>query len=96
MKKLGFGQHLLLLVLPALLSAQAVGAQTVQGQLVEEGTGSPIAGALVLLLNEDGKTAARVLTDEGGRFLIRAPAPGLYRLRADRIGFRSAQSRDEF
>lgn len=74
------------------LSAQAAGAQTVRGRLIEEGTDSPIPGALIVLLGEEGKTVGQVLTGEDGRFLVAAPAPGRYRVRADRIGYQSASS----
>jgi hypothetical protein len=70
-------------------------AQTVRGVLREEGTGGPIGGAFIVLLDEDGGRPGRdigTLTDDDGRFQLRAPEPGRYRLRAERIGFKSTLS----
>ena len=72
--------------------AQPGTAQTVQGQLVETGTDLPVEGALVLLLTEGGEEAGGYLTNQAGRFLIRAPGPGTYTLRAERIGYETITS----
>ncbi len=81
-----------LVLLALLLAVPALSAQAVGGWLREEGTGRPIEGAVVVLLDEAGVQRAGTLTDAGGRFSLRAPAPGRYRLRAERIGFRSTLS----
>jgi hypothetical protein len=60
--------------------------------LVDRGTGQPIEGAFVALLDSAGLEVGRVLTSPGGTFLLRAPAPGTYRLRSKRIGFRPSES----
>lgn len=78
---------LVLLLLPAGLRAQAV-----HGSLREQGDGRPIGGAVVVLLDAAGTQLSGTLTDEAGRFLLGAPAPGAFRLRAERIGFRSVFS----
>jgi hypothetical protein len=62
--------------------------QAVRGQLVDRANGSGVAGAFVVLLDAQDREVARVLTDDRGRFLLRAPAPGTYRLQSKRIGFR--------
>ncbi|HEX5726811.1 MAG TPA: carboxypeptidase-like regulatory domain-containing protein [Longimicrobiaceae bacterium] len=82
----------LVLLAAALLLPLAVRAQSVEGTLVEEGTGRPVQGALVTLLGAGGEALARDLTDAAGRFTLRAPAAGEYRVRADRIGFGSTTS----
>lgn len=66
-------------------------AQTVRGTVTDPESGEPLWGAVVVLLEgAEGETrAAGAIADEGGRYLVRAPAPGTYRLRAERIGFRS-------
>jgi hypothetical protein len=66
-------------------------AQAVRGVLVERGTGTPIRGALVVLL-EDGARVGAGMTGRDGRFRVRAPRAGTYTLRADRVGFRSTTS----
>lgn len=78
-----------LLLAPAALSP--LHAQTVRGTVSDPDSAEPLWGAVVLLLEGPaGETrAAGTITDEGGRYLIRVPEPGVYRLRAERIGFRS-------
>ena len=75
-----------LLTALVLLSAASAGAQTVELRLKEETTGAPIAGAIVRLLGEKGPVA-QGLSNETGRLVLRAPAPGSYRLKVDRIGW---------
>lgn len=77
----------LLAALPAGLAAQAV-----RGRMLEAGTGIPVPGALIELRAGADSTVDRVLTDEGGRFTVRAPAAGTYVLHAERIGFRDWDS----
>jgi hypothetical protein len=79
----------------ALLAVQSAFAQTVRGVLVEEGTRAPIEGGFVVLVDEHGRTldeGVGALSDASGRFVLRAPGPGRYRLRAERIGFESTLS----
>jgi hypothetical protein len=67
-------------------------AQSVRGTLVEEGSGSPIPAAFVVLQDTAGQALSSTLTSVRGTWLLRAPAPGTYRLRADRIGYSSFES----
>ena len=79
----------------ALLTIQSALAQTVRGVLVEEGTRAPIEGGFVVLADEHGRGlggGVGALSDASGRFVLRAPGPGRYRLRAERIGFESTLS----
>jgi hypothetical protein len=76
----------LLISLPARAAAQAV-----RGTVVD-GAGSPVPGALVALVGEDGRVAGEVLADGGGRFLVRATVPGRFTLRARRVGYRTSSS----
>lgn len=78
-----------LLILPY---AGPLAAQTVHGRLVEEATGQPISGAIVVLLDGNARQVAGVLSNDAGGFIVRAPSPGAYRLRADRIGYASTLS----
>jgi hypothetical protein len=50
-------------------------------------TGVPVGEGFVVLLDERDREVARSLTSTDGRFLLRAPAPGTYRLRSERIGY---------
>jgi len=63
-------------------------AQAVRGVLVERGSGRPVRGGFVVLLDDSNAEVVRALTDDAGRFLIRAPQAGQYRLQSKRIGFR--------
>ena len=89
MRPIPFPRILALLAL--LLAARPLAAQTVQGELVDAAR-RPLGGAMVVLLDADGKVRGRVLTDEAGRFTLRAPGAGSYRLRAERIGFQATES----
>jgi len=67
-------------------------AQTVQGQLLDRETLQPVEGALAVLLEEDGTEQDGYLTNTSGRFILRAPRPGVYRVRTDRIGYETTTS----
>jgi hypothetical protein len=81
-------------ILPALLLllATELSAQSVRGRLIDGAARQPIQGALVLLLDESGRQMAGSLSGDGGDFVINAPVPGRYRVRAQRIGFEDASS----
>jgi len=75
----------------AALLVLVVGATTAEAQFVEvrlrdETTRELVSGAIVRLLSDTGAVVVG-LTDEQGRITLRAPGPGSYRIRADRIGF---------
>jgi hypothetical protein len=67
--------------------AQPACAQIIHGQVVDGSTQAPIQGAFVILLDSVGTQRSAVLSGEGGRFVLRVPAPGSYVLRAERIGY---------
>jgi hypothetical protein len=73
-------------------AAGRVDAQTLRGQVVEEGTGTAIAGALVLLISPDGEEEASAVSGASGAYVIRVPAPGEWSLRVERIGFASSNA----
>jgi protocatechuate 3,4-dioxygenase beta subunit len=81
------------LLLPALLllAPYAAQAQVVRGQLLNGETGLPLEGAMIVLQGSGGELGA-VMSNATGRFLIQAPVPGSYTLRADRIGHASTTS----
>ncbi|MFL5381784.1 MAG: carboxypeptidase regulatory-like domain-containing protein [Longimicrobiaceae bacterium] len=83
-----------LLLLASLLAAlpAALAAQAVSGTVVDAQSGAPLPGALVSLVSSDGQARARALSDDAGRFSLRAPATGRYQLRAERIGYAAATS----
>lgn len=73
-----------------LLLAPPLAAQAVRGTLVSTPGGDPVPGALVTLLDADGGTVDGRLSDAGGRFELRAQVPGEYRVRAERVGYATA------
>lgn len=66
-----------------LVAPFATQAQTIRGQLVEDGTGSAIPDAPVILIDEANIVRASAVSDADGRFSLRAPGPGTYSLRVD-------------
>ncbi len=82
--------RLTLLVLLLLLPLPLQG-QVVRGQLLSGENGLPLEGAMVVLVGPSGEVGT-VLTNAAGRFLIPAPEPGTYTIRADRIGHASTTS----
>lgn len=72
-----------------LLSQGALDAQAVVGRVVDERDGRPLRGAFLRLADSTGAPRAADFTDTEGRFRLRAPGAGSYRLQVERIGFRS-------
>lgn len=79
----------------AALMAMAAGeasSQTLRGRVLEEDTGVPVSGAMVVLTDSSGEPAGRGLSDNLGSFLLEAPRAGTYAIQADRIGYASVLS----
>ena len=71
----------------------AISGQVVLGRLVEAGQGNAVGGAMAVLEDRSGRGRAQALTRTGtGLFQLDAPAPGEYRVRADRIGYATTYS----
>jgi Carboxypeptidase regulatory-like domain len=62
--------------------------QVVRGSALEDESGRPIESGVVTLLAANDQPVRAVLTDSLGNFGLRAPGPGAYRLRFERLGFR--------
>lgn len=74
-----------------LTAVSQLGAQTIRGKLIDQYTGQPVPGATVTLVTpQNAPVGSTVKTGNDGAFSIRAPAPGVYRLRADLPGYLSA------
>src|SRR5438132_4323519 len=66
-----------------------VWAQAIRGRVLSRAVEIPVSGAVVLLLDTAQVwTQARALANERGEFTLQAPAPGVYRISALRLGFR--------
>ena len=74
------------------LCSPVLGAQTVRGTVTDRATAATLPGVVVLLVDNAGMVVARTLSDASGTYLMAAPAPGQYRVRTMRIGFRPATS----
>lgn len=72
-----------------LLATHVAHAQTIRGTVRSRAGDLGVPGAIVLLIDSAATTTyARTLSGDRGEYLLRAPAPGRYALRALRIGFR--------
>ncbi|MGH7555303.1 MAG: carboxypeptidase-like regulatory domain-containing protein, partial [Longimicrobiales bacterium] len=83
----------LVFVAGALALPGAAHAQTLRGQVVEQGSLAPVVAAQIVLIDSAGRQAGTVLTNEQGQFVLRAPSAGHYTFRADMIGRKSGVSR---
>lgn len=69
-----------------LLLCSAALAQSVEGVLRAQGSGHPVAGALVSLESAAGAESGAALSDSAGQYRVAAPVAGTYRLRVQRVG----------
>lgn len=79
----------LLAVLCSCLCPVVAASQVVRGVVVEETSGRPVPGVVVVLLDSAGKRLGGVLAGDDGSYALRAQGPGRYGIRAERIGFRA-------
>jgi len=77
-----------------LLGASDLTAQELRGRLLDARSGEPVAGALIVLLDADGGEVATTVTSSRGTYHLRAPGAGVFRLRAERIGFENSLSHE--
>jgi hypothetical protein len=70
----------------------AAAGQTFEGRVLGASGEGPVATALVRLVDEGGEQRAISIADSAGFYRLRAPEPGIYRLEAERVGFRPVQS----
>src|SRR5688572_25890670 len=71
------------------LLTSSLSAQTIRGAVFDSASASPVAAATIELVSPDSLRVARERSDERGEFRMRAPAPGSYLLRVQRIGYRT-------
>jgi hypothetical protein len=70
----------------------AAEAQTLAGRILESTSGAAVRGALTRLIDANGTPVGTALTDSAGRYFVRAPTPGTYTLRIERIGYSTFRS----
>ncbi len=85
-------RELLPIVLSLFLVTNALAAQRVRGHVVDQTTEGPIVGASVLLLTDDGQVRMGTISIDSGRYTVRAPSPGIYKLRVDAPGYNTYNS----
>lgn len=73
---------LVLLVVPP-----AVHAQHIRGRLLDLDSNEPVVAGLLTLVDTDGSAVITAVTDNEGYWILQAPAPGVYFVRAKRIGY---------
>ena len=73
----------------AVAAASPAGAQVLYGRVSDAADGAVVAGALVAALDTLGQTAASTLSGADGGYELTLPAPGAFRVRVSRIGFRT-------
>lgn len=87
----------LVLIFGAFLAIQAttvsVHCQVVTGQVVDSTSGMGVGAGFVVLLDSLGNEVGRTLSDRDGHFRLAVVGAGTYRLRSERIGYRSNMSR---
>ncbi len=83
---------IVLCVVAAVVDFAPLSAQTIQGRALEEFTDAPVASVLVRLVDGEGVAVAVAATDSSGLYRVSAPAPGIYRLVAERIGYESIRT----
>jgi hypothetical protein len=84
-------RHILVAAASIVVGSQ-LAAQDVLIEVVELTNGKPIVGANVSLVDEHGMGLAGNFSDQGGHAVLRAPAPGLYSVKADKVGYDSWSS----
>lgn len=75
------------LVIPAMLSAQAV-----QGRLMGRESQAPVHGGTVHLMGTDSQVVAQARTDSTGTFALQAPRPGSYWLLGSAPGYETSET----
>lgn len=85
--------HRLWMVVMAVAVAlpHGAGAQMVAGTVMDHDTDAPVPQAEVSLVR-DTQVVITVLANHAGRFQVRAPVPGRYVLRVERLGYEPATS----
>src|SRR4051812_33808791 len=71
-----------------------VAGQRVVGVARIAGSDAPAPETAILLINASGAIVGGTLSSADGRYVLRAPAPGRFRVRARRIGFAPDSSGD--
>lgn len=91
---MGHGRALATPLALALLAAAPLRAQLVRGHVVDQRFGQPLEGVHVELLDSRGVSRVDAFSDAEGRFSLRSPSPGRYRIRAEYLSADSVVVRE--
>ena len=78
-----------LVVTLLMCAAHELASQVVRGTVLDATSGMPVGTGFLILLDADSAEVARALWSQDGRYSLRAPHGGKYRLRSERIGYRA-------
>lgn len=67
-------------------------AQTVEGRVVDPGTGTGLAAVHLRLFDDEHRLAASAFSNDSGHFHITAPVPGQWRITGELLGYGHARS----
>lgn len=67
-------------------------AQTIRGTVTDLASGAAVAQAVVIIVNEDGKRVATMVTAGDGTFALAPPGPGTYWIGVAGLGYQQAIS----
>lgn len=81
-----------LVLLSLLALAPGASAQDVQGRVMEEASGGPVAFAGIFVMDEERHVVGSAMADSLGRYSLTLPRPGRYTLLAQRLGYFEAAS----
>lgn len=74
------------------VAARGAVAQELRGRAVDAHGGAPVAFGEAALLSDQGIPVAAVVADSAGRFVLRAPVAGEYRVVVHRYGYEETRS----
>jgi hypothetical protein len=75
------------IALTALIPAATLQSQTLHGTVKDSDSGTPIADASVVLMDDAGRIQRGTLTEPDGSFVLVAPGAGTYTLRVGAAGY---------
>jgi hypothetical protein len=75
------------------VTVRPLNGQTIIGKVLNDSNGEPIRVVDIQLLDAQGTSRARVVSDTSGQFHLVAPVPGKYSLRAALIGYATTVSK---
>lgn len=70
-----------------LLGAHGASGQSLRGRLLDAETDTPVRSGILTLLTTDSAAVATALSDGDGHWRLQAPAPGLYLVAAEALGY---------